>query len=166
MLDGYQPGDPVVRVFAYQANPRAAGGGDRRRGVRHLQRPPQRPRRRGPGLRLLRARAPFAVIPRNLAVLQQVVLPSLSARVPGGRRGRRASRRLVSVASLQAPRSGFAVSQPASDRMIPSPRPSSRVAIPSTVALPACDVETPSVGHRSSGEGTGQKSHRERCIRR
>jgi len=29
MLDGYQPGDPVVCVFAYQADPRAAGGGDR-----------------------------------------------------------------------------------------------------------------------------------------
>ena len=61
MLDGYQPGDPVVRVFAYQADPRAGGGGDRRGGVRDLQRPPGGPRRRGPGLRLLRAQAAVAV---------------------------------------------------------------------------------------------------------
>ena len=58
MLDGYQPGDPVVRVFTYQADPAGRpGGGDRRRGVRHLQRPPQGPRRRRPGPRLLRAQA-------------------------------------------------------------------------------------------------------------
>jgi hypothetical protein len=44
-------------------------------------------------------------------VLQQVVLPSLSARVPGGRRGRRASRRLVSVASLQLAHRGWSRSR-------------------------------------------------------
>ena len=36
MLDGYQPGDPMVRVFTYQADPAGRPGGDRRRGVRHL----------------------------------------------------------------------------------------------------------------------------------
>ena len=61
MLDGYQSGDPVVCVFAYQASPRAVGGGDRRGGVRHLQRPPRGRRRGGAGLRLLRAQAAVAV---------------------------------------------------------------------------------------------------------
>ena len=72
MLDGYQPGDPVVARLRLPGQPRAAGGGDRRGGVRDLQRPPQGRRRRGPGLRLLRAQAAVAV--------------------EGGRRSRRRSR--------------------------------------------------------------------------
>jgi hypothetical protein len=40
MLDGYRPGDPMVRVFAYQADPAGRRPeGDRGRGIRHLQRP-------------------------------------------------------------------------------------------------------------------------------
>ena len=81
MLDGYQPGDPVVAVFAYQADPGRPAEEHRRRGVRHLQRPPQGRRRGRAGLRLLRAQAAVAVVPLKLAVLQQVVLPSPSRRV-------------------------------------------------------------------------------------
>jgi hypothetical protein len=82
MLDGYRPGDPVVRVFAYQAGPRRARpGGDHRRGVRYLQRPPPRRGRRGPGPPLLRARAAVAVVPRKLVVLRQVVLRPYKRRV-------------------------------------------------------------------------------------
>jgi hypothetical protein len=81
MLDGCQPGDPIVRVFTYQAvpvgspeeiaeeafatcsdHPRDACGEE-------LARP------------LLRARAAVAVLPRKLTVLRQVVLCSQSRRV-------------------------------------------------------------------------------------
>jgi hypothetical protein len=88
MLDGYRPGDPVVRVFTYQADPAGPRpGADRRRGVRHLQRPPARhPRRPDPPL--LRARTAVAVLPRKSPVLRQVVLHPPNSRVAVEARGR------------------------------------------------------------------------------
>jgi hypothetical protein len=73
MLDGYQPGDPMVAVFTYQADPPDGPGGDRRRGVRHLQSPPG-PRRRGASPPLLPAQAAVAVVPQKFCVLHWVVL--------------------------------------------------------------------------------------------
>ena len=83
MLDGYQPGDPVVAVFAYQADPAAAGGRHRRRGVRYLQRPPQGRRRSRAGPRLLRAQAAVAVVPRKDTVLPEVMLRPPQSHVVG-----------------------------------------------------------------------------------
>jgi len=84
MLEGYHPGDPAVRVFTFQADPARRPGTDRRRGVRHLQRPPGRRRRRRPGPPLLRARAAVAVVPRKVSVLRLVVLPGVSVWVVPG----------------------------------------------------------------------------------
>ena len=55
------PATPWSASSPTRPSPRAVGGGDRRRGVRHLQRPPRGRRRGGAGLRLLRAQAAVAV---------------------------------------------------------------------------------------------------------
>jgi hypothetical protein len=81
MLDGYQPCDPIVRVFTYQADPAGRDGADRRGGVRHLQRPPPRHRRRRTGPPLLPTRAAVTVVPRKDAVLPEVMLRPPESRV-------------------------------------------------------------------------------------
>ena len=60
MLDGYQPGDPVVRVFAYQADPGRSAEEIADEAFAIFTGHPQGRRRRGPGLRLRRAQAPAA----------------------------------------------------------------------------------------------------------
>ena len=62
MLDGYQPGDPVVRVFAYQADPAGRPAEEiADEAFDTFNDHPRDRRRRGPGLRLLRAQAAVAV---------------------------------------------------------------------------------------------------------
>ena len=62
LLDGYQPGHPMVRVFAYQTSPAGRSpGGARRRGVRGRQRPRRRRHRPGAVPPLLRPRAAVPV---------------------------------------------------------------------------------------------------------
>jgi hypothetical protein len=74
-LDGYQPGDPVVRVFAYQARPgRPAEDIAEEAFAIFNDHPGDAAGAELAGLRLLRAQAAVAVVPRNEVELRQVVL--------------------------------------------------------------------------------------------
>jgi hypothetical protein len=77
-LDGYRPGDPMVRVFTYQAT---AGGRVPEAIAEEAfagQRAPQRSRRRGTVPPVLQEAAALTVVPRKFFVLQEVVLASPS----------------------------------------------------------------------------------------
>jgi hypothetical protein len=166
MLDGYQPGDPVVRVFAYQASPRRpaeeiaeeafaifndhptdAAGAELAcayygRRLRSLSFPGNR--------RVAAGRVAFAIGP----------CPRWSSRPPGEPTS--CERRVSTGSPIRFRR------QPA--RLGPNdPLPASE--FPGRRSHPQSlyrhvTLKHPASVSRSSGEGTGQKSHRERCIRR
>ena len=81
MLDGYQPGDPMVPVFAYQADPGRPAEEIADEAFDIFNDHPRDAAGAELARALLRAQAAVAVVPRKLAVLHQVVLLSLSRRV-------------------------------------------------------------------------------------
>jgi hypothetical protein len=143
-LPARRPDGPRLRLPGQPR--RADAGADRRRGVRHLQRPPPGPRRSRPGLRLLRAQAPVAIIPRKLTVLRQVVLPSPLRRAARtvGAAGRadalRASGRYEDVAPM---------TDRLSQRPVPPFDPPERFAVGDVVAAVRCPVDVSTLASRT-----------------
>lgn len=74
MLEGYQPGDPMVRVFTYQARPDAGPEGIAEEALAICNGHPRDASGQDLVPPLLRAPAAVAVVPRKVAVLPEVML--------------------------------------------------------------------------------------------
>lgn len=69
MLDGYRPGDPMVAVFTYRADPAGGPEAVAEEAFGIFNGHPRCARDSDLSPRLLRARAEVAVVPRKLGVL-------------------------------------------------------------------------------------------------
>ena len=83
-LDGFTPGDPMVRVFTYQTLPRGRSPEAIAEDALCVQRPPPRRRDHPAVPPLLPMAAALAVVPRKEPVLPQVLLQHLGSHVVRG----------------------------------------------------------------------------------